>query len=270
MIKSAAFVDFGLVTNGAAICVSGINMNIFCCHFELNKVTEQGGAIFVTNGCLNLSKASFFKCYSINNTNDKIFGNTLFALNNKICIHEVSTRLCGASEKLCTDSSICIKNCGADLFCINASNNDGVAGAAIVSLQGCEDADISYMQGSDCYDSFLMEAKTKPITIKKSNFINFAENHYVLAESSSGLITCISCLFWNIINAQLSYASRTVNLINCTSDSEKAESITFISVYNPYRIIPKLKACKILLTHKCGTNKRKLSNFILFVQLISY
>ena len=49
MLRNVVFSDIGTPENGAAICVTGINIEIFCCKFIKNLVYNRGGAISCHN-----------------------------------------------------------------------------------------------------------------------------------------------------------------------------------------------------------------------------
>ena len=148
MIKNAVFNDLSTSENGAAICCSGRNIEIFCCQFVSNSVEKNGGSIYFTDGDIKIYRSLFFKCYSSAKVDNTYIGNAIYIYSNKVIINEVSTRLSGESEELCTDTSIFISKCKSTLFEINASNNYGYGGSSVFRIDSSIDGTkITYIQG---------------------------------------------------------------------------------------------------------------------------
>jgi len=264
------FSDLGTPANGAAICTTSVNFEVVCCRFELNRVSQNGGSIYFSNGIIKVSRCLFFKCYSKAYANDVYYGNAIFVDSNEANINETSTRLSGISQSDCTDSCISVSNCKTTLFEINATHNYGNIGASICRVYSClEGTKISYLQGYDCKDGFEIESWYKKITIKRSNFINTTDELNVFWESGNDLIECISCVFWNSNNNELSANSMKISCINCTSNCDTTPSSTKINYYEQNPVFVRIDLCNAAHTCKCNIRRRIIGNFIFFVHFVS-
>jgi hypothetical protein len=267
MLRNAVFSDIGTPQNGAAICITGVNIEVICCKFVRNRVTNRGGAIHFTNGIIGVSNSIFYKCYTTTNQGD-IWGNAIFVSSKEVNIKQTSTCLCGESPTLCGDSSIHVDYCKTVLHNINATKNYGIGGASIVSVYRClSGTKISYLQGYECADSFELVTHTVFTRYENVNLIN--TSYAVFWESSNNLIECVSCLFWNINNPQLSCCGRTISLINCTSNMDTTPAATKITSFNPNPIFINNQICQMnaLITH-VKQNRLIFNNFAFIVQLI--
>jgi predicted outer membrane repeat protein len=269
MFRNVVFSDIGTPENGAAIFITGVNIEVICCKFIRNRVKNRGGAIYFTNGIIGVSNCIFYKCYTTTNQ-DNIWGNAIFISSKEANIKQTSTCLCGESATLCGDSSIFVDNCKTVLQNINATNNYGIGGGGIVAIYGClAGTKISYLQGYECADYFEMVTSQVFTTYENINFINTSELWNVFWESSNNLIECISCLFWNINKAVLSHGGRTISLINCTSNMDTTPSATKISLFNPNPIVINNGICQMNERFSfANQNCLIFNNFSFFVQLI--
>ena len=267
MIKNALFSDLGTPANGAALCCSGLNIEVICCEFVLNKVTQNGGSIYFTNGNIKVYRSLFLKCYSIAYANDKYYGNAMNIVSNEATIEEVSIRLSGQSEKECTDSCIAIANSKTILFCLNTSQNNGYIGASICRASSISSGSkISYIQGFENKDGAEFEIWYNKATIEKSNFINTLDLNAILWESKDYLVDCISCIFWNLNKNEISKLK--MNFINCTSNNETNPKLESASTYDPNPVLVRFKNCKIFISLKCNARRTMITNYLFFLQLI--
>jgi hypothetical protein len=269
MFRNVVFSDIGTPENGAAICITGVNIEVICCKFVRNRVTNRGGAIHFTNGIISISNSIFYKCYTTTNR-DNIWGNAIYIDSKEANIKQTSTCLCGESPTLCGDSSIHVDYCKTVLHNINASKNYGIGGASIVSVYRClSGTKILYLQGYECADSFELVTYQVFTRYENVNIINTSDLANVIWESNNNLIECVSCLFWNIKNTVLSHVGRTISLINCTSNMDTTPAATKITSFNPNPIFINSRICQMDVRFSCAEQNRSIfNNFSFFVQLI--
>ena len=269
MFKNAVFSDIGTPENGAAICINGVNIEVICCKFINNCVTNRGGAIHFSNGIISISNSIFYKCYTTKNQ-DGIWGNGIFIDTKEANINQTSTCLCGESPTLCGDSSIFIISCKTVLQNINASKNYGTFGGGIASFYtSLTGTKVSYLQGYDCVDAFELVTYIDFIKFENINFINTSDKNNVFWESNNNLIECVSCLFWNIKFNVLSYGNLVISLINCTSNMDTTPTVTKISSFNPNPIVINNRICQMNERFSfANQNCLIFNNFSFFVQLI--
>jgi hypothetical protein len=247
----------------------GLILRLFVVKFIRNRVTNRGGAIHFSNGIIGISNSIFYKCYTTTNQNE-ILGNAIFISSKEANIKQTSTCLCGESPTLCGDSSILVDNCKTVLHNINATKNYGIGGASIASVYRClPGTKISYLQGYECADYYEMVTYTVFTRYENLNFINTSDKDNVFWESTNNLIECVSCLFWNINNPQLSRGGRTISLINCTSNMDTTPTVAKITSFNPNPIVINDRICQMNERISFANQNCLIFNiFSFFVQLI--
>lgn len=267
MIRNSIFSNLGNVDNGGAICSSGRDLTIICCKFTLNYVTAQGGSIYFCEGVLNVSKTSFFECYSSANKN-AVEGNAIRAIKKEVAMSDFSTFLCGMTDKLCSDSSISIESSKNDIRQYNATENYGVEGASFIQFLSCIDESfVEYCQAINCKDNYAITSVYNWYQACNCNFINTTHCRSIVWQNTNNRITFVSCLFWNIGNPQISNAGYALTLTNCLANCETSPTST-LSEFYPNKIIVNFKSCKFASKITCYVKRRDELSLSLFMMIL--
>jgi len=263
MIKNSIFKDLGPIDNGAAICTANTKITVFCCTFEGNVVNTQGGSIYFVNGVLSIYQSLFYKCYSSKNKGD-VWGNAVFVNAREFNINDTNTRRCGISESLCSDSAIHIEQSITTAFRLNATENYGCGGGAILSLgDPLTGNKLVNLQGYKCHDSMEFEVWPTKVTIVDSNFIDTLDTYSCFWTNAEKIIECNNCLFWNLNKKELILTGYSIILNNCRSNNVTVPSMTLINDYSP-NILIKMKKCSIDPIKGCISNNRRMYSLNIF------
>jgi len=232
LVSKAHFSDFSKDGNGGVFEITSASLKVDSCTFNNNQVRYNGGCIYLVTGTLEMTKCSFYSCYSYENR-DEISGNAAFINKNKANVTYVSTYLCGPSEKKCGDSSIRTIACENYVRFINATQNYGVIGSSMYALDEAKtQTSVSYVQDINGKDYITLQSVTNYYEVSKGNFINGYDHKYVFWETKNNILKIIDSVIWNFGGKPITNGYEIL-LENCVSDSTSimATNVQLLSTY---------------------------------------
>ena len=189
---------------------------------------------------------------------------------NEVLLNEVSTFLCGETQQHCSDSSICFDNSKCVVSNLNASNNNGLGGGSMITMNSClSGTNVEYSQGVNGLDNYEVVSGGYAHNFEKCNFVNctFSTN---LLFTSNNIITLISCVIWNIKNKQLVISGNAISIVDCVTNCETNPSITKASYFVPNRIFIGAKKCSLCTYLHNNYYIHRTNMFMLSILLILY
>ena len=243
ILSNSIFNHFHSDNNGGSICVSNVNMQIYCSSFFNNSCVNEGGSINCADSSLKLDKTSFSNCYSTAYW-ESVYGNAAYFLDTNLTLKNIETHLCSPSSEnhKCSDSSLASVRSFNIISMLNASENHGYGGSSSINFNKIQEgSSAKYMNIISGYDDFMIQSQFAPITVEFTNIVDCKNVRIsVISGRNDNELVFISCVFLEIGDKKFSDLDRKYSAEKCISDID-ISSISQTDSIKTFDIVPNLQ-----------------------------